>query len=131
MADEFVRLLKGELTPKNTPGIAYREDNRVVVNTNKPQVNNLDLLPFPARDLLDNAAYFSLLSKWRNFTLMLGSRGCPWSCRFCEHRMTLYRKRSAANVEAEMEEANKRFGILEFDFVEVVCIEYPPWQLSR
>ena len=118
IAEEFVKLLKGERTPKSVPGIAFRDGDEVVVNPPPLPVQELDLMEFPARDLVDNGSYFSLLSKWHNFTLMLSSRGCPWRCRFCEHRRTHYRMRSAENVIAEMEEANSRYRIMEFDFVD-------------
>ncbi|MFC1889468.1 B12-binding domain-containing radical SAM protein [Thermodesulfobacteriota bacterium] len=125
MAEEFVRLLQGEVSPEEVPGIAFMGGAGATVNPPKPPAEDLDSIAFPGRQLLVNDVYFSLLSKWRNFTLMLSSRGCPWQCRFCEHRATPYRMRSAANVLAEMEEANRLFNIREFDFVDSnFCLQH-------
>lgn len=115
VAHDFLRFLEGDLKREEMRGIAYRGDDGIVVNPPPGPVKDIDSFPFPARELLENSAYFSLLSKWRNFTLLLSSRGCPCDCIFCEVGRTAYRARSAENVVREMEEANSRFDIMEFD----------------
>ena len=38
-------------------GICYRENFQAVKNENRPFIENLDLIPFPARHLVDNSKY--------------------------------------------------------------------------
>ena len=80
----------------------------------RPLVSNLDDLPQPDRDLLDNSLYWSVLAKSRPITTAMTSRGCPYKCIFCDrpHLGKKFRSRSASNVVDEMEDCTKR-GIKE------------------
>jgi anaerobic magnesium-protoporphyrin IX monomethyl ester cyclase len=77
-------------------------------------VENLDLLPFPARHLIDLNKYHSTLSKKR-VTSMVTSRHCPMKCIFCyQPKGAKWRARSAKNVVEEMGEIAK-MGIGEIE----------------
>ncbi|NTV23547.1 MAG: radical SAM protein, partial [Nanoarchaeota archaeon] len=76
---------------------------------------NLDKIPFPARNLLPVGRYYSFVSKYRNYTIMITSRGCPYSCTFCEQRTGDIRYRSPENVVAEIEECVTMHGVREID----------------
>jgi magnesium-protoporphyrin IX monomethyl ester (oxidative) cyclase len=85
-------------------------------------IQDLDELPFPARDLVPYDKYHEVSEAHgptqRKWTPILSSRGCPFHCTFCTpglwgHR---YRVRSAANVLDEIEECVTRYGIREFHF---------------
>jgi radical SAM superfamily enzyme YgiQ (UPF0313 family) len=65
---------------------------------------DLDSLPYPAHDLLDRRNYFSPFSP-RPFTVTETSRGCPYSCIFCNARDmsgVTPRFRSSANLSGEL-----------------------------
>ncbi len=70
---------------------------------------NLDLLPFPARELLPNAAYIEYGKKKYGYsiTTVMSTRGCPFRCEFCSNVVFggSYRERSAQNVVDEIEAA--------------------------
>ena len=70
---------------------------------------DLDALPFPARDLLPNAAYISHGRRRYGYavTTVMSSRGCPFACEFCSNVVfgSSYRERSPASVVDEVEEA--------------------------
>jgi len=71
-----------------------------------PIVDNLDALPFPARDLVDNSLYTNVYTG-KPTTLVVTSRGCPYHCTFCGSGAIFGKKiryRSPANVIAEMKE---------------------------
>ncbi len=81
-------------------------------NPSSSFVDNLDMLPFPARHLLPNERYRYILSKGK-VTTMFTSRGCPYHCVFCDKAVfgSKWRARSAANVLDEIDFINKNFGI--------------------
>lgn len=81
---------------------------------------SFDDYPFPARGLLENSIYYSIISQRRNYTVMLASRGCPYHCKFCAIANIAYSYRSADSIIKEIEECYYRFGIREIDFFDAV-----------
>jgi anaerobic magnesium-protoporphyrin IX monomethyl ester cyclase len=75
----------------------------------RPLVRDLDALPFPARDLLPNAAYIRHGRRRYGYavTTVMSSRGCPFACEFCSNVVfgDTYRERSPASVVDEIEQA--------------------------
>jgi anaerobic magnesium-protoporphyrin IX monomethyl ester cyclase len=73
-------------------GVVWRtEGGRVVMNDFRAPIENLDDLPLPAWDLLDNfpESYPSSLLEAKRLpgTGIMTSRGCPFHCTFCDHRV--------------------------------------------
>ncbi len=94
-------------------GITYRdEDGRPVRNPDRPLIQDLDTLPFPARHLLPMDRYTFFGSR-TSATTIVSSRGCPMRCEFCAsaalhgHRL---RTHSAERVVAEMLHVHERYG---------------------
>jgi radical SAM superfamily enzyme YgiQ (UPF0313 family) len=83
-----------------------------------PLIDDLDSLPMPARHLLDNSLYSSVLGSGRYLTTIMSSRGCPARCIFCDrpHLGKRFRARSAESVVAELGACVEQFGIDEFFF---------------
>ena len=103
-------------------GIAYRkngvptsEGGEVIVTEFADEVN-VDAAPFPARHLIDNTVYHSFISKYKNFSCFITSRGCPYKCIFCEQGSKAFRARSPKNAVDELEICVKEYGIRELDF---------------
>ncbi len=69
----------------------------------------LDLIPFPARDLLPNESYIRYGKKKYGYsiTTVMSTRGCPYRCEFCSNVVFggSYRERSPQNVVDEIEAA--------------------------
>lgn len=99
--------------PKRTKGIAYKSNGQVVINDPRGYIENLDNLPFPARDLLPNYKYFDPILK-NPFTFILGGRGCPYRCTFCNWPQTIagrkYRVRSPQNIVDELQEILEKYN---------------------
>jgi len=102
------RVEKGEKRPKKTEVIKGKT------------VENLDEIPFPARDMVDNDCYtYMIEGKLQKATLMMTSRGCPYKCIFC-HNSKIPRKlrfRSLDNVVEEMRDLAK-YKLKNFLFVD-------------
>jgi len=94
---------------KNTPGLVFKNNGKII-NTGRPEYfTDLDSLPFPPREMLPYKKYSSLLAKEKIITTMFTSRGCPFACNFCDRPAMgkNFRARSAKNVVDEIEECLK------------------------
>lgn len=108
-------------------GLAYNDlAGQPVVQPKTLQINDVDSIAFPARDLMPLDVYAKVniphmvLSRTKRNTPMFTSRGCPAKCTFCSSTEfwalgKRYRRRSTANIVAEMEEVIERYGISEFN----------------
>ena len=73
---ELLRNLKNDYENINdVQGIIHRDNGLVIRNKKREQIESLDSLPFPARDLFE----FNKYPQWS----VLTSRGCPYTCTFC------------------------------------------------
>jgi anaerobic magnesium-protoporphyrin IX monomethyl ester cyclase len=98
------------------PGLAYfNRPGRLTVRTaRRPAMRSLDLLPFPARDLVDISRYRTAWQKAHAFFALniVASRGCPYQCNWCAKPIygNSFNVRSPGCVAAEMLELRDRFG---------------------
>lgn len=87
-------------------GLAYLENGEIVRTLKRPVLENLDVLPFPAWDLVDLEKYRSAwIGKHGFFSLnMVTTRGCPFHCNWCAKPIygQVYHTRTPGNVVAEM-----------------------------
>lgn len=115
---ELIKTLENEKSLKSVKGIAFKNNGKIFHTPERKFIQNLDEIPFPARHLIDNKKYFSILCKELPFTTMITSRGCPFACSYCykTHWGRKYRFRSAKNVVDEMEECINNSGIKEIFF---------------
>lgn len=89
-----------------TQGICYRENGITVRTAQRPPIEDLDSLPFPAWEHLDLMKYFDG-SKLYPYIDIFSGRGCPHRCIFCLWPQVMHgqriRLRSPRNVVDEME----------------------------
>lgn len=118
----LVELKNGTGDWKKINGLAYREGGAIKVNPPRALIKELDRLPFPARDLVDNSLYSppptKRVSAGAN-TLISTSRGCTFDCGFCGAQTVWGRRirsRSPESVIAEIEECVAKYGISSFNF---------------
>ncbi len=84
-------------------------------------LDDIDVIPFPARHLVNTKLYTSLPTDVQllpKFT-QLATRGCPFRCTFCDHASEgeTYRTPSPKYMVDEMELLAKEFGAREIAFV--------------
>ncbi len=79
-------------------------DGLFIRNPDRTPPQELDKLPFPARDLLKMDRYRSLEMAKRKITSIISSRGCPSGCRFCASHKYGGRKWRPRSVESLLEE---------------------------
>ncbi len=120
------RISRGE-DFSDLPGIGLRVNGKSRMNSRARLIEDLDGIPFPARDLFpldfyrENAVPFSGTFSSAHNAPVITSRGCTASCLFCASRNfweNSFRKRSAANVLNEIEDLVKNFGVKEIQFID-------------
>lgn len=104
-------------------GVAFKNENEIVVRERKEMISDLDALPFPDWALFDYSRYLSIPSDryGRNISFYSISRmrGCPYICSFCSSiHGTTVRCRSAESVIGEMALNLAKFGAHHFDFAD-------------
>ena len=104
-------------------GIVYRDEKGGLVYTGpRPFIDNLDMLPFPAFDLIPDINMYKppvFMHKEQPLLSMITSRGCPGRCTFCAVSLgKKYRKRSARNVFEEIKHLVHTYQIREVDFLD-------------
>lgn len=101
-----VRELVQKGSPEGVLGLSYKKDGRVIHNGDRPLIQNLDLLPFPARHLRRHRYSDPIRTdKGRERDVITTSRGCWGRCSFCcEPFMSRGRQRfrSPENVMKEL-----------------------------
>jgi radical SAM superfamily enzyme YgiQ (UPF0313 family) len=99
-------------------GLCFKKNGKVVVNPSGKKVEDFETLPFPARHLLPNDKYYQFVSKRKNFTIMITTKGCPHKCKFCYLSEIPYIERKIEDVIKEIEECYHKHGVREIDFFE-------------
>jgi len=102
---------------KKIKGIIYKEGGYIKMTEPRRFIENLDTIPYPARDLLKIKEYYitlkSMTSKFGAYTDMITSRGCPYKCVFCSASAFWKRARfhSAEYVVGEMKEIKEKYRV--------------------
>jgi anaerobic magnesium-protoporphyrin IX monomethyl ester cyclase len=128
---EILQAFKDRSSFDPIPGIVYRKETftdnskkeSLISTPDRPFEKNLDILPFPARELLPNKSYIRHGKKKSGYsiTTVMSTRGCPYQCEFCSNVVFggSYRERSPQNVVDEIEEALE-FGYDRISFADDV-----------
>ena len=139
---ELVEALTNQRSLHDLQGILYRnEAGDIVENPDRPLIEDIDSIPFPARHLLPIEDYqkmgvsfitydasslqYDKSKGYPNVTHMLTSRGCYNRCTFCADHIIYKQKirfHSPEHVVAEIKDAISRFNIRIFNILDPVFL---------
>ncbi|MFH1623700.1 MAG: radical SAM protein, partial [Pseudomonadota bacterium] len=104
-------------------GLMLRKDGTFYRTPPRPLMQDLDGIPFPARDLVDLDLYRPQvhLYRGRKSATMITSRGCPAKCTFCATEVTMgtrFRSNRPEYVVSEMEHLVNDYGVQDIIIVD-------------
>jgi radical SAM superfamily enzyme YgiQ (UPF0313 family) len=105
---------KGPHRLHGVAGTTFRdEDGQIVVNVERPQIDDIDSLPWPDRAQIDQQQYIDI---WRTHHGMgsvnlITARGCPYKCKWCSHAVFGYthRRRNFLDCAEEVQHINDTY----------------------
>ena len=112
--EETLLELLNQLSAGNDAGQVIGLASRFTLHpSRRPDISNLDALPFPAWDLVDVQKYKKVWLEHHGYYSMnmVTTRGCPFHCNWCAKPIwgQRYHSRSAENVAAEMKWLKENF----------------------
>jgi len=116
-AVDLVAALSDGNDADSVPGVVFTRDGEVVRTPAEPPIP-LDDWPFPARHLVDNNNYSSILARRHPFTTALGSVGCTHRCNYCVDALIPYMAAGPERIADELADCVNRFGIREVNFLD-------------
>ncbi len=121
---EIAERLEGDRDFSGVQGIVYRQEGKIVKNSPRPLITDLDSLPFPARHLLGDAMrYIPPPATYRRkpVAVLMTSRGCNRRCIYCfqidKDRRSGIRYRGVESVLREIEDCLAQ-GYREIKFID-------------
>jgi radical SAM superfamily enzyme YgiQ (UPF0313 family) len=109
---ELIETIDGDQNFSKVNGLMYRESGTIRQTPSRKFIHNLDEIPFPARDLLPTwgkyLAQILFFPYTQPYTTVMGGRGCPFNCSFCQPMLEKMfgrgiRLRSPRNLADEVE----------------------------
>ena len=114
---EFLNRIKNKQSFNEVLGSTFKaSDGTIIRNPDRPFIENLDELPFPAYHLLPLDAFHRM---GKTIFPLTTSRGCVYWCDFCSTVRMFgkgYRMRNPKKVVDEMEKLQNTYGESQFTF---------------
>ncbi len=112
--ETFKEILSGK-DVSGIRGVIWRNGTDVIKNPPMPWISDLDSLPFPVYDDFDSVT--GRIEVWSLVT----SRGCPYTCTYCNVPTVIgrkFRSRSPENIIKELKYAKEKYGATEFKILD-------------
>ena len=99
---------------EHVAGVSFVDERgETVRNAGRPQIKDLDSLPWPDREAIDTARYVDV---WRTHhgmgsVSLITARGCPYKCNWCSHAVYgfSHRRRSPIGTADEVQHIVERW----------------------
>ena len=114
-----------------TKNIWFKNGESIIKNEVRPLMQNLDVVPFPDRDIIYSEDKYLMESKIKRF---LSNRGCPFKCTYCfnhayneiyKENKKIIRWRSVKNLINEIQEVKEKYPLGLVRFIDDIFI-LPP-----
>jgi len=116
---ELVDSLENNKPLSKVKGVVFRKSSKIIQTPAREYCPDLDKLPSPSWHLLPIKKYHDMLTRRKQFMVMITSRGCPFNCTFCDPRNTLgkqFRAWGADRLFYEVKVLYDKYGIREIMF---------------
>ena len=114
---ELVRAIREGRDPSGVSGLSLRRGGAVVHTPDRPLIEDLDALPYPAYHLVEHVIgryHFTMMAGRKAIYMTFeGGRGCGHRCTFCSqwrHWGGRWRTKSPRRIAGEIEHLHDRFG---------------------
>ena len=114
---DLVRACMGKGDPASVKGVSFLHDGKVVNTPDRPLIEDLDTLPFPAYHLVADSIsnYHFTMMAGRNTVYLVfeAGRGCGHRCNFCtqwNHWGGRWRTKSPKRIATEIEHLHDQHG---------------------
>lgn len=113
---EIADIYLGIKSPVDVTGISFIKEGEIIKNQPRSPIDNLDSIPFPARDKIQINEYYDyqVFGMKKPYVTVITSRGCRFRCTFCASPQfwhSTYRLRTPGNVVDEIEELIRKYKI--------------------
>ena len=112
--------MNGDISSVN--GLYFRDSETIKKTGTRDLIKNLDSIPFPMYELLDDFEYvFDSLKVGKKLGTLMTSRGCPYDCAFCAAKAVWrgsFRRRSPENIIGEIKLLIDKYGYDELYFMD-------------
>jgi radical SAM superfamily enzyme YgiQ (UPF0313 family) len=126
---ELIQTIEKGQSVEGVKGIIYKNADGIIRTGPRPQIKNLDALPFPDLELFGYSEYLKHqeLGGWNQYPrdyppkpyMLVSARGCNFSCSFCFHTTgKKYRYRSVENIMSEIKYVVEKYHINFFTFLD-------------
>lgn len=123
---ELANALENGTDLASIKGLIYKKNGTIIKNEERPLIEDLDQILFPAYHLINFKDYKNSRFEKAPFTALFISRGCPFDCSFCL-KNTRYRIRSVNNVISEILFLYRTYGIKKILFWDSTFTVYKAW----
>ena len=112
----MAQLVAGD-DPIGIKGLIWRRNDEIITNKPRPQIADLDSLPFPAYELLQGFPHDYHLPLFSYIqtpgATMITSRGCMFQCSYCDRSVFKkgFRYNSASYIYEHMKHLRTTFGV--------------------
>ncbi|MGC8661017.1 MAG: B12-binding domain-containing radical SAM protein [Nitrososphaeria archaeon] len=116
--DDLIGTYESGKSLDSVRGIAYNKGGGIKLNQPRPMIENLDEVPFPARDLVSYERY-----RWNGVleAPIMTTRGCTFRCQYCSSSEMMgrrYRTRSVQNVIDEIRDVQQKYHVRDIEFID-------------
>ncbi len=117
---ELAAAIKNNTSRHDIKGIAFKENDKIIINKARELIEDIDEIPFPAWNLIPPNAYpqdphgHEYLRT--PYAPIFTTRGCPYKCKYCASTNfwgNKFRRRSPKNVVDEIELLMNKYGVRE------------------